>query len=153
VASVLVVSGVFVAAVAMMAASFRLLDGKLATSAGLFPLIVSAAMIVVSALILIGDVRRLRHSEVSGSVHEAPAPETLTGERAQFKLLAGWIALASAYAIATPLVGFEVATFVMLTAALKVFGKASWPIVLTVPIAVALILPFVFRYVFHTLIP
>jgi hypothetical protein len=41
----------------------------------------------------------------------------------------------------------------MLTVALKFFGKASWPVVATVPIAVALILPFVFRHLFHTLIP
>ncbi len=35
------------------------------------------------------------------------------------------------YAVATPLVGFEIATFVMLTVALKLFARASWTVTST----------------------
>jgi Tripartite tricarboxylate transporter TctB family len=149
VVSLIVVSSIFVGALVMMFGSFRLMQGPLSTSAGLFPLIVAVAMLLVAGLIIIGDVRRLR----SAVGPAAPAPEALTGNRGEFKLLGAWVALAALYAVATPIVGFEIATFVMLTIALKFFGKASWPIIATVPIAVALILPFVFRHVFHTLIP
>jgi hypothetical protein len=147
--SLIVVSIIFIGALAMTIESVRLLQGPLSTSAGLFPLIVSVAMLLVAGLVIIGDVRRLR----SATGSDGSAPETLTGNRREFKLLAAWVALGTFYALATPAVGFEIATFVMLAVALKFFGKASWPVIATVPIAVALILPFVFRHVFHTLIP
>jgi hypothetical protein len=147
--SLVVVSGIFVAALAMLIASLRLFGGPLSTSAGLFPLIVAVATLLVAGLVIIGDVHRLRNASGPGT----PAPETLSGDRRDFKLLAAWVALAALYAIATPIVGFEIATFVMLAVALKVFGKASWLVIATVPLAIALILPFVFRHVFHTLIP
>jgi hypothetical protein len=149
VVSLIVVSGIFVGSLVMAVESFRLIQGPLSTSAGLFPLIVSVAMLPVAGLIIIADVRRLR----SAVRPEGPAPETLTGNGSEFKLLGAWVALAALYAIATPIVGFEIATFIMLTIALKFFGKASWPIIATVPISIALTLPFVFRHVFHTLIP
>lgn len=147
--SLIVVSTILIGALAMTVESVRLLRGPLSTSAGLFPLIVAIAILVVAGLVIMGDVRRLR----SATGPDGPASETLTGDRRDFKRLAAWTTLSILYAVATPMVGFEIATFVMLTVALKFFGKASWPVVATVPIAVALILPFVFRHLFHTLIP
>jgi hypothetical protein len=152
-ASLIVVSIIFVVAIAMMIASVPLLASPLATSAGLFPIIVAAAMILVAGLIMAGDVRQLLLARAGGGGDEAPAAETLTGDRRQFALLGAWVLLGAVYAVATPLVGFEIATFVMLTVALKLFARASWKVIATVPIAVALTLPFVFRHLFHTLIP
>lgn len=136
----------------MMLASIPLLSGPIATSSGLFPLIIAALMACVSALIVLGDVRRIFRARSSGG-SDIMAAETLTGSPRQFALLGGWVLLGIAYAVATPLVGFEIATFVMLTVALKLFARASWTVIAIVPIAIALTLPFIFRHLFHTLIP
>jgi hypothetical protein len=140
---------VFVIAIAMAVTAAVQVAPPLTTSAWLFPLFVSAAMAIVSAVLFVGEVAQRRRTVAAASV---PAASTDI-VRATPARVAGWLALSAGYAIATPQVGFEWATGVFLIFALKVFGGASWRVTLPVAATIALLLPVIFRRVFFTLVP
>lgn len=139
---------VFVIAIAMAVTAAVQVAPPLTTSAWLFPLFVSAAMAIVSAVLFVGEVAQRRRTIAAASV-----PAASTDVRATPARVAGWLALSAGYAIATPQVGFEWATGVFLIFALKVFGGASWRVTLPVAATIALLLPVIFRRVFFTLVP
>jgi hypothetical protein len=145
--SLIVPALVFVIAVAMSAIAAARIAAPFATSAWLMPLVVSMAMAIVSAVLVIGDIVS-RRALAAG--HASSAVEAARSTPAR---VAGWIALSAGYAIVTPQVGFEAATVVFLVLALKVFGGASWRLTLPVAVAMAFVVPFVFRQVFSALVP
>ena len=147
--TLLVPAFVFVIAIAMAATAVVQVAPPLVTSAWLFPLFVSAAMAILSGVLLVGEVAQRRRTVAAASV---PAASTDI-VRATPARVAGWLALSAGYAIATPQVGFEWATSVFLIFALKVFGGASWRVTLPIAAAMALLLPVIFRRVFFTLVP
>jgi hypothetical protein len=140
---------VFVIAIAMCATAAVQLTPPLVTSAWLFPLFISAAMAIVSAVLLVGEVAQRRAIAAESGPPGAP---TDTG-RATPARVTGWLALSAGYAIVTPQVGFEWATAVFLVFALKVFGGASWRLTLPVALGMAMVVPLIFRHVFSALVP
>jgi hypothetical protein len=138
---------IFVIAVALALMAGARISAPLATSAWLMPLVVTSAMALVSAAIVIREILERRAAVASAAGTTADAPYT-TGA-----WVAGWIALSAGYATVTPLVGFEWSTVVFLVVALKVFGGASWRLTLAVAVAMALVVPLVFRRLFFTLVP
>jgi hypothetical protein len=137
----------FFIAVAMAATAGLQMARPIATSPWLMPLIVTIAMAIVSAAIFAAEYQQ-RASQPSTS---DSAPDA--AGRASPLRVASWLALSAGYAVATPIVGFEWATGVFLVFALKAFGGASWRTALPIALAMALLLPMVFRRVFFTLVP
>jgi hypothetical protein len=138
---------VFVIAVAMGATAAARIAPPFATSAWLMPLFVSMTMALVSVALVVGEIVSRR------AVAVGRAPPTVEAAKSTPARVAGWIALSAGYAVVTPQVGFEAATVVFLILALKVFGGASWRQTLLVAVAMAFLVPLIFRHVFSALVP
>ena len=138
---------VFVIAVAMGATAAARIVPPYATSGWLMPLFVSAAMALVSAALVVREIVS-RKAVLAGL-----APTATDATKSTPGRVAGWIALSAGYAIVTPQVGFEWATVVFLILALKLFGGASWRLTLVVAVAMAFLVPLIFRHVFSALVP
>jgi len=145
--SLIVPALVLVIAVAMGAIASARIVPPFATSAWLMPLFVSVAMVLVSAALVIGEIVS-RRAVLAGRASIAAEAAKSTPVR-----VAGWIALSAGYAIVTPHIGFEWATVVFLMLALKMFGGTSWRLALLVAVAMALLMPLIFRHVFSALVP
>lgn len=138
----------FVVAVAIAVTAVVQMSGPISTSPWLMPLLVGVAMAVVSGALAVPEIRARRLA--------VPAPPPGADEEQVHPgvpRVAGWLALSAGYAIAVPLTGFEWATIVFLVIALRLFGAAGWKTVVAVSLAVALLIPLVFRHVFFTLVP
>jgi hypothetical protein len=146
--SLIVPALIFVIAVAMGTAAGTRIAPPFGTSAWLMPVVVSVAMALVSAALVIGEIVLRNASPVGNVPSVAEAATKSTPAR-----VAGWVALSAGYAIVTPQVGFEWATLIFLILALKVFGGAPWRLTLPVAVAMALLVPLVFRRVFSALVP
>jgi hypothetical protein len=147
--SLIAPSAVFLVAVAMAAVAGARMTAPISTSAWLMPLIVTIAMAIVSAVIVIGEVM---HRTAAAWTTEGPQADASLATSTPLRI-AGWLALSGGYAVVTPMVGFEWATGIFLVLALKVFGGASWRITVPVAVGMALLVPLIFRRVFYTLVP
>lgn len=129
-------------------AATRLAD-PVATSPWIVPLILSAAIALVSIVLLIGEVREWRQRRTKR--HGADVVQKLPGSTRT--RVVGWLALSGGYGVVTPLIGFEWATAVFLPLALRTFSRASWAWTIGLTAGMALLLPLIFRYVFQSLVP
>lgn len=129
-------------------AATRLVD-PVATSPWIVPLVLSAAIALVSVALLIGEVRdwHQRHARQSGADVVPRLPGSTPAR------VVGWLALSGGYGVAAPLIGFEWATAIFLPLALRNFSRASWAWTIGLTAGMALLLPLVFRYVFQSLVP
>lgn len=146
--SVFVQAIIFVVASLMAIQSVLYLREPIITSPGILPLVVSVAAALLAGALLVGDflsgavsLRRIRRMFVGPSIRDRAMRTT------------GWLVLASGYAVATPVVGFMLATLVFLLIALVVFARLVWWQAAIAAIAIATIVPLVFRYVFFAIVP
>jgi hypothetical protein len=139
---------ILVLAIAMAIQSIGYLTTPIVTSPGILPLIVSISMALISGALLVaalveGDASVSRLKTCFGS----PA------FRARAAKAAGWLTLATLYAIATPVVGFVWATLAFLAIALTAFARLAWWKTAVIAGAIATLIPVAFRFLFHTIVP
>lgn len=146
--TVLVQAIIFVVASAMAVQSVFYLQEPFIRSPGILPLLVALAMAVLAAGLLIGEIR-------NGAVSLSAARRyfAVPDNRAKALRTAGWLSLSTLYAVATPQIGFAWATLAFLVVALAVFAKLAWWKVLILAVAIATIVPVIFRYVFFAIVP
>lgn len=125
------------------------LAAPVATSPWIVPLIVCSAIVLVSIALLAEEVRDWlkKHAARHAADSVLPPPRSTPAR------VAGWLALSGGYGVATPSIGFEWATAIFLPVALRTFSRASWPLTIGLTACMGILLPLVFRYVFHSLIP
>ena len=146
--AVVVQAIIFVAASLMAIQSAYYLREPIVTSPGILPLVVSVAAATIAGFLLVADF-------LGGRVSLVPLRRMLTLQESRTKAArtAGWLGLASAYAITTPVIGFTWATMGFLVIALKVFARLAWMRTVVIAVAIATIVPLFFRYVFFSLVP
>ncbi len=137
-----------VLALAMGAIAGSRLSAPVLASPWLLPLLVSIVMSLIAVALIFGEIAERRKAAGSPAQRVAEGALQPQGYR-----MIGWLGLCSAYAIATPWVGFEWATLVFMPVALWAFGRASWPVIGALTLAMALALPLIFRHVFQSLVP
>lgn len=128
-------------------ASSKLAPPMLA-SPWLLPLIVSVIMSLIAVALIIGEFAERRRAAASPARQLAQDAEPSPGY-----CMVGWLGLCATYSIATPWIGFEWATLAFMPLALCLFGRASWPVIAALTLAISLLLPLVFRHVFQSLVP
>lgn len=116
------------------------------TSAWLLPLIVGSVMCVLSATLVAAEAKRFAAAAPRASARRLVMSPL--GAR-----MAGWLALSVGYGIATPIVGYEWATLAFLACALSIFARLEWWLTAIIAAGFALVVPFVFRNLFFTLVP
>jgi hypothetical protein len=111
----------------------------------LMPLVVGSITAIVTAIVLVSEIRQ--------RIRDKTSPQQTTSESPTVVRVAGWLLLTTVYAVATPIFGFEWSTVVFLLIALQIFGNANLWTTVGTAIAVAGVLPLVFRHVFHAIVP
>lgn len=139
---------ILVLAVAMAIQSIGYLTTPIVTSPGILPLIVSISLALISGALLVGEV-----AEGDASVSRLKACFGSSAFRARAAKAAGWLTLASLYAVATPFIGFVWATLIFLAIALTVFARLAWWKTALIAGAIATLIPVAFRFLFHTIVP
>ena len=137
---------VFLLATAMaVAAGMRIAD-PFSVSPWLMPLVVGSATAIVTLILLASELRLRIHEKARAVQHDGSASPSIPR-------IAGWLMLTTAYAVLTPIFGFEWTTVVFLLVALQLFGRASLLTSICTAVVMAGILPVVFRHVFHAIVP
>lgn len=146
--SIAVEAIILVVALAMAVQSVAYLREPLISSPGILPLFVAIVIVSMTLSLLVSDLRKegFRLDKLRSAFR-------LGGTRDTVLRVLGWLALSVGYAVATPLTGFEWATASFLLAALYLYARLAWWKILTTAAGIALGIPLVFRYVFHTIIP
>jgi hypothetical protein len=139
---------ILVLAVAMAIQSTGYLATPIITSPGILPLIVSVAMAFIAGTLLITE---LVHGNASFSRLKSCLGSPVFRESAA--RAAGWLTLATLYAVATPVIGFVWATLAFLAIALTAFARLIWWKTAIIAVAMATLIPLAFRSLFHTIVP
>jgi len=134
--------------IAMAIQSVGYLTTPVITSPGILPLIVSVAMAAIAGVLLIVELIR-----GGASVPRLKACLISADFRLHAVKAAGWLSLATGYAMATPVVGFMWATLAFLAIALIAFARLAWWKTAIIAVAIATLIPFAFRSLFHTIVP
>lgn len=139
---------IFLGAIAMAVQSLGYLTAPIVTSPGILPLLVSVAATLIAGMLVVLDV-------VRGNISIARIKMSLRSPAFRDRAVraAGWLSLATAYAIATPFIGFTWATLAFLGAALTLFARLAWWRTAIVAVAMATLIPIAFRYLFFTIVP
>lgn len=135
-------------AVAMAVQSIGYLTPPIVTSAGILPLVVSVAMAVIAGALLVTEFIR-----GNASVSRLAASLGSSVFRQRAARAAGWLTLATLYAVATPFIGFTWTTLAFLVVALTAFARLAWWRIAIIAVAMATLIPIAFRHLFFTIVP
>lgn len=134
--------------IAMAIQSVGYLAPPIVTSPGILPLIVSVVMASIAGALLVTEIIRgdASLSRLNGCLRSQDL-------RKRAAKAAGWLTLATLYALATPMIGFMWATLTFLAIALTVFARLAWWKTTIIAVAMATLIPIAFRLLFHTIVP
>lgn len=146
--SFIVQAVILLAASVMAVQSVAYLKPPIVTSPGILPLLISVAAALMAGALMVADLAR-------GTVRPRAMAELWRNPQTRRTALrtSAWLALATGYAVLTPVIGFTWATLAFLLVALRMFGELAWWRVAAIAVPVAVVVPLVFRHVFFTIVP